>query len=84
VHDTTTLTAVDRGIGTFSASASDTQGGFLVGAGIEYGFAPNWSARLEWDHIGLDDVNHSGFFVSDAITVSRRFDLLTVGLNYRF
>jgi outer membrane immunogenic protein len=84
VHDTTTLTAVEGGIGTFSASASDTQGGFLVGAGIEYGFAPNWSARLEWDHIGLNDVNHSGFFVSDAIIVSRRFDLLTVGLNYRF
>jgi len=84
VHDTTTLTAMVPGVGTFSASASDTQGGFLVGAGIEYGFAPNWSARLEWDHIGLDDVNHSGFFVSDTLTVSRRFDLLTVGLNYRF
>jgi outer membrane immunogenic protein len=84
VHDTTTLTAAITGDGTFSASASDTQGGFLVGLGIEYGFAPNWTAKVEWDHIGLNDVNHTGFFVSDNITVSRRFDLLSFGVNYRF
>jgi outer membrane immunogenic protein len=84
VHDSTTLTAAVPGLGTFSASASDTQGGWLFGAGIEYGFAQNWSARLEWDHIGLDDVNHAGFFTTDSITVSRRFDLLTFGVNYRF
>ena len=87
VHDSVTVTAAIPGIGTFSANASDTQGGWLIGAGIEYGFASNWTARLEWDHIGLDDVNHSGFvtlFAPDAITVSRRFDLLTLGLNYRF
>jgi outer membrane immunogenic protein len=84
VHDTVTVTAAVPGAGTFSASASDTQSGWLFGAGIEYGFAPNWTARLEWDHIALDDVTHSGFFAVDAITVSRRLDLLTVGLNYRF
>src|SRR6266849_2604295 len=79
VHDTVTVTA-----GALSASASDTRGGWLVGAGIEYGFAPSWTVRLEWDHIGLGDVTHPGFSPVDAITVSRRFDLLTVGLNYRF
>jgi outer membrane immunogenic protein len=87
VHDSVTVTASRPGMGPFSASASDTTGGWLVGAGIEYGFAPNWTARIEWDHIGLDDVNHSGFvtlFAPDAITISRRLDLLTVGLNYRF
>jgi len=86
VHDSATVTAVSGGT-FFSASASDTKGGWLVGAGIEYGFAPSWTVRLEWDHIGLDDVTHSGFVLRspfDTITVSRRFDLLTVGLNYRF
>jgi len=86
VHDSETVTATAPGM-FFSASASDTKGGWLVGAGIEYGFAPSWTVRLEWDHIGLDDVTHSGFVIkspSDIITVSRRFDLLTVGLNYRF
>jgi outer membrane immunogenic protein len=81
VHDSATLTDVTRGV---SANASDTKGGWLVGAGIEYGFAPSWTVRLEWDHIGLDDVSHSGLFLIDTMTVSRRFDLLTAGLNYRF
>jgi opacity protein-like surface antigen len=26
--------------------------GLLLGGGIEYAFAPNWSAKLEYDHIG--------------------------------
>ena len=77
VHDSVTVTAD----GTFF-SASDTKGGLLVGAGIEYAFAPSWTVRVEWDHISLDDVTHP--FFADAIILSRRFDLLTVGLNYRF
>ncbi len=84
VRDSATLTDVTRGI---SASASDTRSGWMVGAGIEYGFTPNWTVRLEWDHIGLGDVTHPGFIIIssiDTITVSRRFDLLTVGLNYKF
>jgi outer membrane immunogenic protein len=70
-----------------SVDASDTRGGWLVGAGIEYGFIRNWTVRVEWDHIGLGDVTHAGFvpvFPADDISLSRRFDMLTVGLNYRF
>jgi outer membrane immunogenic protein len=32
-----------------SASASDTRLGALLGTGIEYGFLPNWSAKLEYN-----------------------------------
>jgi outer membrane immunogenic protein len=28
-----------------------THWGGAVGAGVEYGFAPNWSAALEYDHL---------------------------------
>jgi hypothetical protein len=38
--------------------------------------------QVEWDDIGLDDVNHSGL-VEGNITVSRRFDMLTVDPNHR-
>jgi outer membrane immunogenic protein len=29
--------------------------GVLLGVGLEYGFAPNWSAKLEYDHIEYAD-----------------------------
>jgi opacity protein-like surface antigen len=31
---------------------STTLTGLLLGTGIEYAFAPNWSAKLEYDHTG--------------------------------
>src|SRR6185437_6723332 len=30
--------------------------GYTAGAGIEWGFAPNWSAKLEYLHYGFDSV----------------------------
>lgn len=32
-----------------NASASDTRLGVLLGTGIEYGFLPNWSAKIEYN-----------------------------------
>ena len=39
------------GTNTVAASASDTRWGGAVGAGLEYGFAPNWSVGVEYDHL---------------------------------
>ena len=80
VHDSVTLTSVATG---FSVGASDTKGGWLLGAGIEYGFTPNWTMRLEYDYLGLDNVSLTGPFLGDTVTLSRHFDMLTVGLNYK-
>jgi outer membrane immunogenic protein len=33
------------------ATGSETRWGGTVGAGIEFGFAPNWSVALEYDHL---------------------------------
>jgi outer membrane immunogenic protein len=85
VHNRVTVNDITNGI---SIDASDTKGGWLVGAGIEYGFIPNWTIRVECDHIRLDDCDYSGLHSSvstkDNITLSRRFDMLTVGLNDKF
>jgi len=83
VHDSETVTATAPGM-FFSASASDTKGGWLVGAGIEYGFLPHWTVRVEWDHLGLDSETGPGLFVGDVVTLSRHFDLVTAGVNYKF
>lgn len=69
-------------------SASDTRWGGTVGVGLEYGFAPNWSVGVEYDHIFMADrtlnfVNGAGL-LSTIDRVRQDVDLATVRLNYRF
>ena len=58
--------------------------------GIEWAFAGNWSARAEYDFIGLQNrsitvVAPGSPFAGDTINFNNRnIILLTVGLNYRF
>ena len=46
------------------ASASSTRWGGVVGVGFEYGFAPNWSVGLEYDHLFMGDANNTFNFVA--------------------
>ncbi len=39
--------------GTTFSTTSETRGGWAIGGGLEYGFAPNWSVGLEYDYLGL-------------------------------
>src|SRR6476619_6615001 len=38
---------------------SSTRWGGTVGVGWEYGFAPNWSLGIEYDHLFMGDANNS-------------------------
>jgi outer membrane immunogenic protein len=75
--------------GVVTASSGDnTRWGAVVGAGLEYGFAPNWSAAVEYDHIFQD--GHSSTFTTPAGVVVGTFrdsgdtDLVTARINYRW
>jgi outer membrane immunogenic protein len=74
--------------GTTFNSASDTRWGGTIGAGFEYGFAPNWSVGVEYDHLFMG--NPSITFPATSIAVGRSdnisqdVDMATVRLNYRF
>jgi outer membrane immunogenic protein len=69
-------------------SASETRWGGTVGAGIEFGFAPNWSVGLEYDHLFMG--SNSVVFPASAIAVTRTdtikqdVDMGTVRINYTF
>ena len=45
-------------------SVDETRWGGLVGVGLEYGFAPNWSAGIEYNHMFMQDKTYN--FVSSA------------------
>jgi outer membrane immunogenic protein len=71
------------------AAASATRWGGTVGVGWEYGFAPNWSAGIEYDHLFMGNSNNS--FSVAAIPaaflnnhISQDVDMVTLRVNYRF
>jgi outer membrane immunogenic protein len=78
------------GVGCNTAGSAD-RWGWTAGAGIEWAFAANWSAMVEYDHYGFDtrtiamNVTNSSFAVTPAsLNVSHDIDTLKVGINYRF
>jgi len=62
-------------------TGSRTDGGWLVGAGMEYAFASNWTAKLEYNYIGLSNAAISALPIVD---VRRDIQMLKVGANYQF
>ena len=40
-------------------SIDDTRWGAVVGVGLEYGFAPNWSFGVEYDHMFMQDKTYT-------------------------
>jgi outer membrane immunogenic protein len=74
-------------------AVTKTSAGAVVGAGVEYAFLSNWSAKLEYLHVWLPS---SASFLTQNIGVApdvQRFnqsvndsslDIVRVGLNYRF
>jgi opacity protein-like surface antigen len=68
-----------------SVSASNTNSGWLLGGGLEYAFASNWSAKVEFDYLGLRDFSwNSVLFPGDSFTASRNIAMLKAGINFRF
>ena len=76
----------DNFLAPFTASASETRWGGTVGAGLEIGFAPNWTVGFEYDHIFLDDSNVTitGGGFTAPLRISQDVDMGLVRVNYRF
>ena len=82
VGNTASITNLTTGA---AISASNTNSGWLVGGGVEYAFAPRWSAKLEYDYIGLRSWSwNSTVFPGDTFTASRNISTFKAGINYRF
>jgi outer membrane immunogenic protein len=69
-------------------SASDTRWGGTVGVGLEYAFAPGWSAAVEYDHLFMGNNNYTLVTPVGALSrtddIKQDVDLVTVRLNYKF
>ncbi len=67
----------------------NTNTGWLVGAGFEYAFTPNWTAKLEYDYLALNNASFNVTLPSTGVVDTftnggRNVQTLTVGVNYLF
>jgi outer membrane immunogenic protein len=66
------------------AASGHRSDGYTVGAGLEYMFAPNWSAKAEYQYYNFGNTTLTG----PAAVAGTRFrdddHTVKVGLNYRF
>jgi outer membrane immunogenic protein len=59
---------------------SKTHVGWTAGAGVEVGFAPNWTGKIEYLYVDLSDRAYSLTGVDNGLESS----IIRLGLNYRF
>jgi outer membrane immunogenic protein len=84
------FTIFDNTTGVGLVSANNTRWGGALGVGWEYGFTPNWSVGVEYDHLWMGHANNSFSVVDPRLAavlndrISQDVDMVTVRFNYRF
>lgn len=66
--------------------------GWTAGVGVEWAFAPNWSAMVEFDHYGFGATTVSMSVINAVavpvtppnLSIKHDIDTVKVGINYRF
>lgn len=66
------------------ASTSSTRSGWTAGGGLEWGFAPNWSAKFEWLYMKFNTVALNTAFAEGPRNVPFDDNVVRFGVNYRF
>ena len=64
-----------------SWNGSSTNGGWLVGGGVEYGFKAHWTVKLEYDF--LTQSNWTSTTVP-PVALNRDIQMIKAGINYKF
>ena len=73
-------------------NCNNSTGGWLVGVGTEWAFAPHWSLKFEYDYLGLGNRTfvvpanvpaNAAFFAGDTFTSNNRnVQMVKIGVNY--
>ena len=67
-----------------TASSDNVQYGYAVGAGLEYAFTNNLTAKLEYLYVDLEKESVRTPFGTANIKVGTDFSIVRAGLNYKF
>jgi len=67
------------------ASATSTRNGWTAGGGLEWGFAPNWSAKFEWLYMKFNSAAFNTVLgEGPRSSVPLDDNVVRAGINYRF
>jgi outer membrane immunogenic protein len=66
-----------------SVEISDTRWGWTAGAGVEYAFAPQWSAKLEYNFMDFGTRTYS-FAPGTTTDIDQQIHAVKLGVNYKF
>ena len=71
-----------------ATTGSKAVSGWTAGGGIEYGFAPNWSAKVEYDYMDFGTkrytTNFGGLLGAGVSDIRSNVSVVKAGINYRF
>ncbi|HQR91671.1 MAG TPA: outer membrane beta-barrel protein, partial [Caulobacter sp.] len=68
----------------YGTSTSETNWGWVIGAGVEYAFTNNITAKLEYLYIDLDGSTYTIPSTLGSIQADTNTSALKVGVNYKF
>jgi outer membrane immunogenic protein len=69
--------------------ANETRVGYAIGLGYEYGFTPNWSVGVEYNHFFMfnsaNNLNFTGTSILSRVdTIQQDVDMVLLKVNYHF
>jgi opacity protein-like surface antigen len=62
-------------------NGSNTNSGWLIGGGVEYGFKPHWTVKLEYDYLALSNWTSA---TVPTVQLNRDLQMVKAGINYKF
>ena len=66
-----------------TVDVTNTRMGWTAGAGLEYAFAPSWSAKLEYNFMDFGDKSVS-FAPGRSTDIDQQIHAVKLGVNYKF
>jgi outer membrane immunogenic protein len=87
----TSVTNTPGGAFVAQTTSSETRNGWTVGGGLEWGFTPHWSAKIEYDYVkfatanfSINEVNAAGVVSSPLRSATSSLNMVKGGIAYRF
>jgi outer membrane immunogenic protein len=82
------------GANSANGTSSSTRSGWTIGTGVEWGFAPHWSTKLEYDYVKFSTASFSttetsvlpvpGVVTSLGRNATSNLSMVKLGVAYRF